>query len=97
MTATIPVGFVPLIDAGLLIVAVEMGFDRAEGITLDLRRANSWSALRDMVSFGQVTAAQMLSPGRGRCGAGGRCGPVNERRGGVRQRGHGQKVARGRS
>lgn len=62
MTATIPVGFVPLIDAGPLIVAVEMGFDRAEGIALDLRRANSWSALRDMVSFGQVTAAQMLSP-----------------------------------
>ncbi len=62
MTTTIPVGFVPLIDAGPLIVAVEMGFDRAEGIALDLRRANSWSALRDMVTFGQVTAAQMLSP-----------------------------------
>ncbi|WP_339770928.1 CmpA/NrtA family ABC transporter substrate-binding protein [uncultured Pseudosulfitobacter sp.] len=62
MTTTMPVGFVPLIDAGPLIVAAEMGFDRAEGIALDLRRANSWSALRDMVSFGQVTAAQMLSP-----------------------------------
>ena len=64
MTTTMPVGFVPLIDAGPLIVAAEMGFDRAEGIALDLRRANSWSALRDMVSFGQVTAAQMLSPRR---------------------------------
>lgn len=62
MTTVIPVGFVPLIDAAPLIVAVEMGFDRAEGLTLDLRRANAWSALRDMVSFGQVTAAQMLSP-----------------------------------
>ncbi|APX89172.1 nitrate transporter [Brevirhabdus pacifica] len=62
MTPRLPVGFVPLTDAAPLIVAVEMGFDRAEGIALDLRRANSWSVLRDMVSFGQVTAAQMLSP-----------------------------------
>ncbi|MFZ3582832.1 CmpA/NrtA family ABC transporter substrate-binding protein [Loktanella sp. DJP18] len=62
MTKPIPVGFVPLIDAAPLIVAVEMGFDRAEGIALELRRAHSWAALRDMVAFGQVTAAQMLSP-----------------------------------
>ncbi len=62
MIPAIPVGFVPLIDAAPLIAAVEMGFDKAEGVTLELRRANSWSALRDMVSFGQVTAAQMLSP-----------------------------------
>ncbi|SNT72807.1 ABC transporter substrate-binding protein [Paracoccus seriniphilus] len=61
MTTTLHIGFLPLIDAAPLIVAAEMGFDRAEGIALDLRRAHSWSALRDMVSFGQVTAAQMLS------------------------------------
>lgn len=58
---SMPVGFLPLVDAAPLIVAAEMGFDRAEGIALDLRRAHSWSALRDMVAFGQVTAAQMLS------------------------------------
>ncbi|MBU1834476.1 MAG: ABC transporter substrate-binding protein, partial [Alphaproteobacteria bacterium] len=62
MTTHLPVGFLPLIDAAPLIVAREMGFDRAEGVTLDLRRAHSWSALRDMVSFGQVMAAQMLAP-----------------------------------
>ena len=62
MTTVMPVGFVPLIDAAPLIVAADMGFDKAEGISLDLRRANSWSSLRDMVSFGQVMAAQMLSP-----------------------------------
>ena len=60
--AQMAVGFVPLVDAAPLIVAREMGFDRAEGIALDLRRANAWSALRDMVTFGQVEAAQMLSP-----------------------------------
>ena len=56
------VGFVPLVDAAPLIVAREMGFDRAEGLVLDLRRANAWSALRDMVIYGQAEAAQMLSP-----------------------------------
>lgn len=57
-----PVGFLPLVDAAPLIVAAEMGFDRAEGVALDLRRATSWSGLRDMVTFGQVMAAQMLAP-----------------------------------
>lgn len=58
----VPIGFLPLVDAAPLIVAVELGFDRAEGIAIDLQRATSWSGLRDMVSFGQVMAAHMLSP-----------------------------------
>ncbi|MFW2542338.1 CmpA/NrtA family ABC transporter substrate-binding protein [Primorskyibacter sp. 2E107] len=56
------VGYIPLTDAAPLIVAQEMGFALEEGISLDLRRAPSWSSLRDMLSFGQVDAAQMLSP-----------------------------------
>lgn len=56
------VGFMPLVDAAPLIVAQEMGFAAEEGIALDLRRAPSWSSLRDMLSFGQVEAAHMLSP-----------------------------------
>ncbi|WP_425098721.1 CmpA/NrtA family ABC transporter substrate-binding protein [Tropicibacter sp. S64] len=56
------VGFMPLTDAAPLIVAQEMGFAEEEGIALDLRRAPSWSSLRDMLSFGQVDAAHMLSP-----------------------------------
>ena len=60
--ATLPVGFIPLVDAAPLIVAQEMGFAAEEGITLDLRRAPSWSSLRDMLSYGQVDAAHMLSP-----------------------------------
>ena len=62
MSIVMPVGFVPLIDAAPLIVAADMGFDRAEGIALDLQRSNSWSSLRDMLSFERVVAAQMLSP-----------------------------------
>lgn len=58
----VSVGFIPLVDAAPLIVAQEMGFAAEEGIALDLRRAPSWSSLRDMLSFGQVDAAHMLSP-----------------------------------
>lgn len=59
---TLSVGFIPLVDAAPLVVAQEMGFAAEEGISLDLRRAPSWSSLRDMLSFGQVDAAHMLSP-----------------------------------
>lgn len=59
--ATLSVGFMPLVDAAPLIVAQEIGFAAEEGISLDLKRAPSWSSLRDMLSFGQVDAAHMLS------------------------------------
>ncbi|SMO57460.1 NitT/TauT family transport system ATP-binding protein [Thalassovita litoralis] len=58
----ISVGFIPLVDAAPLVVAHEMGFAAEEGIALDLRRAPSWSSIRDMLSFGQVDAAHMLAP-----------------------------------
>ena len=61
MTVTLPLGFIPLVDAAPLIVAAEFGFAEAEGLHLDLHRAASWSMLRDMLDFGQVAAAQMLS------------------------------------
>ncbi|MBU0644706.1 MAG: ABC transporter substrate-binding protein [Alphaproteobacteria bacterium] len=59
---TVSVGFIPLVDAAPLIVAQEMGFAAEEGINLALKPAPSWSSLRDMLSFGQVEAAHMLSP-----------------------------------
>ncbi|MEO1138438.1 MAG: ABC transporter substrate-binding protein [Pseudomonadota bacterium] len=61
-TVTLAAGYIPLLDAAPLIVAHEMGFAAEEGIALDLRAAPSWSSLRDMLSFGQVDAAHMLSP-----------------------------------
>ena len=54
--------FVPLLDAAPAIIAREMGFAGEEGIALDLTRAPSWSSVRDMLAFGQVEAAHMLSP-----------------------------------
>ncbi len=61
-TVTLPVAYMPLVDAAPLIVAREMGFDHAEGVSLDLRPAPSWSSLRDMLAFGHVDAAHLLSP-----------------------------------
>lgn len=60
--AVLSVGYIPLVDSAPLIVAQEMGFAAEEGIALDLVRAPSWSSLRDMLVFGRVEAAHMLSP-----------------------------------
>ncbi|QPM91336.1 ABC transporter substrate-binding protein [Pseudooceanicola algae] len=60
--ATLSVGFIALTDAAPLIAAQEMGFAAEEGIELDLIRAPSWSSLRDMLVFGRIEAAHMLSP-----------------------------------
>ncbi len=59
---TVPTAYVPLVDAAPLIIAQEMGFAAAEGIALDLIAAPSWSSVRDMLAFGRVDAAHMLSP-----------------------------------
>lgn len=56
------VGYIPLVDAAPVIVAQEMGFAAEEGLALDLLPAPSWSALRDMLVFGRVEAAQLLAP-----------------------------------
>lgn len=61
-TVAIPFAYMPLVDAAPVIVAEEMGFAAAEGISLDLIAAPSWSSVRDMLAFGRVDAAHMLSP-----------------------------------
>lgn len=62
MTVAMRLGFLPLVDAAPLIVAEAMGFAEEEGLALELVAAPSWSALRDFLEVGQVTAAQMLAP-----------------------------------
>ncbi len=62
MTVSLPLGYLPLIDAAPLIVADALGFAEEEGLHLTLTPAPSWSALRDMLAMGQVAAAQMLAP-----------------------------------
>ncbi|MEL6801775.1 MAG: ABC transporter substrate-binding protein [Pseudomonadota bacterium] len=60
--ARLSVAFIPLVDAAPFIVAHEMGFAREEALELDLVRAPSWSTVRDMLAYGRVEAAHMLSP-----------------------------------
>ncbi|MYM55809.1 ABC transporter substrate-binding protein [Thalassovita mangrovi] len=61
-TVSLPVAYMPLVDAAPLIIAQEMGFAETEGIALDLIAAPSWSSVRDMLAFGRVDAAHLLSP-----------------------------------
>ncbi len=58
----ISVAYMPLVDAAPLIIAQEMGFALTEGIALNLIAAPSWSSVRDMLAFGRVDAAHLLSP-----------------------------------
>lgn len=60
-TAHLNIGYIPLTDAAPLIVAHELGFAEEEGVALSLTRAPSWSTLRDLLAFGQIQAAHMLS------------------------------------
>ena len=62
MSNVLTIGFIPLVDAAPLIIAEEMGFAHEEGLSLEFKRAPSWSALRDMLSYSRVDAAHMLSP-----------------------------------
>ena len=61
-TVRLPVAYMPVVDAAPLIVAQEMGFTASEGLDLDLIPAPSWSSVRDMLAFGRVDAAHLLSP-----------------------------------
>jgi ABC-type nitrate/sulfonate/bicarbonate transport system substrate-binding protein len=62
MTTALQVGFIPLIDAAALIVAVEKGFTRAEGLDVTLVREVSWSNVRDKLNIGLFEAAHVLAP-----------------------------------
>lgn len=55
-------GFVPLVDAAPLVIAQELRFAADEGISLNLVKQPSWSALRDMLALGHLDVAHMLSP-----------------------------------
>ena len=62
MTTPLQIGFIPLIDAAALIVAVEKGFTNAEGLDVQLVREVSWSNVRDKLNIGLFDAAHILAP-----------------------------------
>ena len=62
MTTPLCIGFIPLCDAAALIVAVDKGFARDEGLDVTLVREVSWSNVRDKLNIGLFDAAHLLAP-----------------------------------
>lgn len=67
------IGFLPLVDAALPILAHELGFAQAQGLELELVRDMTWATVRDRLLYGHTDAAHMVAPlaiasalGRGR-------------------------------
>jgi two-component system, oxyanion-binding sensor len=73
MSRDLTIGFLPLVDACLPILAREHGFAEAEGISLRLVKDMSWATVLDRLLYGHSDAAHMVAPlaiattlGRGR-------------------------------
>lgn len=73
MSLSLTVGFVPLVDACLPILAREHGFAEEQGLTIDLVKDMSWATVLDRLLYGHSDAAHMVAPlaiaatlGRGR-------------------------------
>src|SRR5438309_894954 len=62
MTTPLHIGFIPLVDAAALIIAVDKGFTTAEGLDVTLVREVSWSNVRDKLNIGLFDAAHLLAP-----------------------------------
>ena len=56
------VGFLPLVDAALPILARELGFAEEQGIDLQLMRDVSWATVRDRLLYGHSDAAHLIAP-----------------------------------
>ncbi|MCR4264617.1 CmpA/NrtA family ABC transporter substrate-binding protein [Nitratireductor sp. ZSWI3] len=59
---TITAGFIPLLDAAIMVVAREQGFADEEGLELALVRETSWANIRDRLAIGHFQVAHMLAP-----------------------------------
>ena len=62
MSEKLRIGYIPLVDATALLVAVDRGFAAAEGLSIELVREVSWSNVRDKLNIGLFDAAHLLSP-----------------------------------
>lgn len=58
----VKIGFIPLVDAATLFVAVDKGYARDEGLDIELVREVSWSNIRDRMAIGHYDAAHLLAP-----------------------------------
>lgn len=56
------IGFLPLVDAALPILAHELGFAESYGVDLRLIKDMSWATVRDRLLYGHSDAAHLLAP-----------------------------------
>src|SRR3546814_15209254 len=56
------IGFLPLVDAALPILAHELGFAAREGLALELVRDMPCATVRDRLLSGHTDAAHMIAP-----------------------------------
>jgi NitT/TauT family transport system ATP-binding protein len=73
VSTELTVGFLPLVDACLPILAREHGFAEEEGVSLELVKDMSWATVLDRLLYGHSDAAHLVAPlaiaatlGRGR-------------------------------
>ena len=73
MSERLTIGFLPLVDACLPILAHEHGFAEEEGLSLNFVRDVSWATVLDRLLYGHSDAAHLVAPlaiattlGRGR-------------------------------
>jgi len=73
MTEQLTIGFLPLVDACLPILAHEHGFAEEVGLALSFQRDVSWATVLDRLLYGHSDAAHLIAPlaiattlGRGR-------------------------------
>ena len=62
MSDGLRIGFIPLADATALLIAVDKGFTKAEGLDVELVREVSWSNVRDKLNIGLFDAAHLIAP-----------------------------------
>ncbi|EAS49667.1 putative periplasmic substrate-binding protein, ABC-type nitrate/sulfonate/bicarbonate transporter [Aurantimonas manganoxydans SI85-9A1] len=59
---SVRLGYLPLLDSAVLLVAAKLGFAEKRGLDLTLFRETSWATIRDRMGVGQFDAAHMLAP-----------------------------------
>jgi two-component system, oxyanion-binding sensor len=62
MTEHFTIGFLPLVDSCLPILAHEHGFAEEEGVALSFQRDVSWATVLDRLLYGHSDAAHMIAP-----------------------------------
>lgn len=56
------IGFLPLVDAVLPIIAHESGIAAKHGLSIEMVKDTSWATVRDRLVYGQTDAAHLLAP-----------------------------------